>query len=114
MDIVDIYAQWDDADMVKKVKNQKVTGVKATANKGTVTIRWSNDTYADGYVIYRSTAKNKGFKKISTVSSSKSKLVNKTGLKSGKRYYYKVRGYVEINGKKVYTKYSSTVSAVVK
>ena len=114
MDIVDIYAQWDDADMVKKVKNQKVTGVKATANKGTVTIRWSNDTYADGYVIYRSTAKNKGFKKISTVSSSKSKLVNKTGLKSGKRYYYKVRGYVEVNGKKVYTKYSNTVSAVVK
>ena len=114
MDIVDIYAQWDDADMAKKVKNQKVTGVKATANKGTVTISWSNDTYADGYVIYRSTAKNKGFKKISTVSSSKSKIVNKKGIKSGKRYYYKVRGYAEINGKKVYTKYSSTVSAVVK
>ena len=115
MDIVDIYAQWDDADMVKKVKSQKVTGVKAIASKnGSITIKWSDKTYADGYVVYKSTSKTKGFKKISTVSSSKSKIVNKKGLKTGKRYYYKVRGYVEINGKKVYTKYSSTVSAVVK
>ena len=115
MDIVDIYAQWDDADMVKKIKSQKITGVKAVASKnGSITIKWSDKTYADGYVIYKSTSKTKGFKKISTVSSSKSKIVNKKGLKSGKRYYYKVRGYAEINGKKVYTKYSSTVSAVAK
>lgn len=115
MDIVDIYAQWDDADMVKKVKSQKVTGVKAIASKnGSITIKWSDKTYADGYVIYKSTSKTKGFKKISTVPSSKSKIVNKKSLKSGKRYYYKVRGYAEINGKKVYTKYSSTVSAVAK
>lgn len=115
MDIVDIYAQWDDADMVKKIKSQKITGVKAVASKdGSVTIKWSDKTYADGYLIYKSTSKTKGFKKISTVPSSKSKIVNKKGLKTGKRYYYKVRGYVEINGKKVYTKYSSTVSAVAK
>lgn len=114
MDIVDIYAQWDDADMVKKVKSQKITGVRAVAGKGKVTIRWSNKAYADGYVIYRSTAKTNGFKKVITTSSSKSSFVNKKGIKTGKRYYYKVRGYVEINGKKVYTKYSSTVSAVVK
>ena len=114
MDIVDIYAQWDDADMVKKIKSQKITGVKAATGKGKVTIKWSNKAYADGYVIYRSIAKTKGFKKVITTSSSKSSFVNKKGLKAGKRYYYKVRGYVEINGKKVYTKYSSTVSAVVK
>lgn len=115
MDIVDIYAQWDDVDMVKKIKSQKVTGVKTIASKnGSITVKWSDKTYADGYVIYKSTSKTKGFKKISTVSSSKTKIVNKKGLKSGKRYYYKVRGYVEINGKKVYTKYSSTVSAVAK
>lgn len=115
MDIVDVYAQWDDADMVKKIKSQKVTGVKTIASKnGSITVKWSDKTYADGYVIYKSTSKTKGFKKISTVSSSKTKIVNKKGLKSGKRYYYKVRGYVEINGKKVYTKYSSTVSAVAK
>ena len=114
MDIVDIYAQWDGADMVKKIKSQKITGVKAATGKGKVTIKWSNKAYADGYVIYRSIAKTKGFKKVITTSSSKSSFVNKKGLKAGKRYYYKVRGYVEINGKKVYTKYSSTVSAVVK
>ncbi len=114
MDIVDIYAQWDDADMVKKVKSQKITGVKAVAGKGKITLKWSNKAYADGYVIYRSTAKTNGFKKVITTSSSKSSFVNKKGLKAGKRYYYKVRGYAEINGKKVYTKYSSTVSAVVK
>ena len=88
--------------------------LKAATGKGKVTIKWSNKAYADGYVIYRSIAKTKGFKKVITTSSSKSSFVNKKGLKAGKRYYYKVRGYVEINGKKVYTKYSSTVSAVVK
>ena len=114
MDIVDVYAQWDDADMAKKVKSQKITGVKAVSGKGKITVKWSNKAYADGYVIYRSTSKTKGYKKLVTVSSAKSKVVNVKSLKTGKRYYYKVRGYAVINGKRVYTKYSSTVSAVVK
>lgn len=114
MDIIDIYAQWDDADMAKKIKSQKITGVKAVAGKGKVTIKWSKKAYADGYVLYRSTAKTKGFKKVITVSSSRSSFVNTKGIKAGKKYYYKVRGYAEMNGRRVYTKYSSTVSAVVK
>lgn len=114
MDIVDVYAQWDDADMAKKVKSQKITGLKAVSGKGKITVKWSNKAYADGYVIYRSTSKTKGYKKLVTVSSAKSKVVNVKSLKTGKRYYYKVRGYAVINGKRVYTKYSSTVSAVVK
>jgi len=57
----------------------------------------------DGYVIYRSTKKNSGYKKIYT---TKTGTYYNTSAKKGVKYYYKAKGFVTIDGEKVYTGWS--------
>lgn len=101
-------------DRVDKVKKSKVTGVKATAKKGSVKITWKayKKPYASAYYyeIYRSTKKNSGYKKVGH-SFSKS-FTNKSGLKKGKTYYYKVRVCTSIYS--IPSKFSSPVKVRAK
>lgn len=66
---------------------------------------------SSGYTIYRSTSKNGTYKAIKDIFASSSRQYTDSGLSAGKTYYYKVRGYRKISGKKYYSKYSSVVSA---
>ena len=75
-----------------------------------IKITWDKIEKADGYVIYRATSKSGKYKKLATVSKSKTSYIN-TGLTCGKTYYYKLRAYDKQNGKTVYSKYSAVVSA---
>ncbi|MEG2439851.1 MAG: fibronectin type III domain-containing protein, partial [Lachnospiraceae bacterium] len=78
---------------------------KAKASKGKVIVTWkkSKGYKVDGYQIYKSTKKTTNFKKITTKTNKR--YVNTKNLKSGKTYFYKVRGYKVIDGKTVYTKW---------
>jgi len=88
--------------------------LKLTAGSKKATVKWSKVSEASGYVIYRSTKKSSGYKAIKTVKSGSTvKYVNKK-LKKGKKYYYKVRAYKTVNGKKVYSSYSTVKSVKVK
>lgn len=74
--------------------------------KGKVTVNWSRRSGTDGYVIYMKT--NKGdYKKIAT-KSSKASSYTKTGLKKGRTYRFKVRGYKKTSGKRIYSTYSDS------
>lgn len=57
----------------------------------------------DGVEIQRSTKRYSGFKKM--FDSNRNKYYN-TNIKTGTKYYYRVRGYVLFNGEKVYTDWS--------
>lgn len=57
---------------------------------------------ADGYEVYRSTSKKKGYK----LQGDTSNLLLENATKKGKTYYYKVRSYIIIEDKKVYSPYS--------
>ncbi|MBQ6440401.1 MAG: chitobiase/beta-hexosaminidase C-terminal domain-containing protein [Mogibacterium sp.] len=88
--------------------------LKLTAGKRKVTVRWSRVSGATGYVIYRSTKKSSGFKAVKTIKKGGTlKYVNKK-LKKGKRYYYKVRAYRTMEGRKVYGRYSAVKSTRAK
>jgi hypothetical protein len=88
--------------------------VSAKAAKSGITVKWSKSKgyKVDGYQIYRSTKKSSGYKKIATTTNRKYK--DKRSLKSGKKYYYKVRGYRKVNGKTVYTRWSKVICRTAK
>lgn len=90
------------------------TAITLKAGKKKATISWKKVAGASGYKIYRSTKKGSGYKCVKTVTkASTSKYVNKK-LKGGKRYYYKIRAYRTVNGKKVYSSYSTVKSVKTK
>ena len=103
--------------LAKSVKKSTVGKLTVKAQKGKkMKLTWNTGkgNTPEGYVVYRSTKAKSGFKKIATVKGDKKTYTVKTGLKKGKKYYYKVRGYVTIADQKVYTKYSSVKNAKCK
>lgn len=89
------------------LSKSSIKQLKPTIAPKKVTVKWKKNEYAAGYEIYRSTKAKKGFKKIGTVTSAKKTSFIDKKAKSKKVYFYKVRGYVKVNGKKVYSKYST-------
>ena len=68
---------------------------------------------AEGYEIYRSTSKKKNYKLVTTLDSE-TLTYNDTGLSENKTYYYKVRAYRTVDDTKVYSSYSSILTARTK
>lgn len=83
---------------------------KSTAKKR-VTLKWSSVKRATGYQVYRSTKKNSGYKKVADI---RGKSYTDKKVKSRKTYYYKVRVYTKVKGKKVYGDYSKIIRAKTK
>lgn len=73
---------------------------------GTAMLQWSVIEGADGYEVQRSLYKSKKFAKVLTTEGNEEILASNTGLKTGKTYYYKVRAYRLVDGKKKYGSYS--------
>ena len=73
-----------------------------------IKLTWTNiNSRTTGYNIYMATSKNGTYKNIGSTSK---KSFTKGSLKKGKTYYFKVRAYRTIDGKKVYSSYSSIKS----
>ena len=90
------------------------TKVKAKDGTQKATITWKKVKGANGYKIYRATKKNGKYKAVKTVRKQKTvKYVNKK-LKKGKTYYYKIKAYKNVNGKKVYSNYSKAAKVKVR
>ena len=94
------------------VLKSKISSISSSAKK--VTIRWKKDVTASGYEIYRSTSPSSGYKKIATIKSSSKTSYTDTKKAPGKKYYYKVRAYKIIDGKKITGPYSNRKSITVK
>ena len=75
------------------------------SGKTDVKLTWKKSISATGYEVYRATGGS--WKKIATVKSIS--YTNKK-LKKGTTYKYKVRAYKVINGKKLYSGYSTVKS----
>ncbi len=114
-------------DSTDAAQNQAlVEAVQKCAIKATATINqkhkyikvnWKNTSgvQLDSYEVFRSTCRNSGYGKTprykKAVKNKKSGWCKDAkGLKTGKTYYYKIRGVKTIDGKKIYTKWSNIVS----
>lgn len=106
-------------DSSRLVARSKLVTLK-NGKKG-IRITWIDKNGAemnfDGVEIYRSTKKNRfGKKPFYATKGGKSAgyYINSKGIRSGVTYYYKVRGYVLIDGQKHYTDLSLKAIRTVK
>ncbi len=96
------------------VKELKITA-SSTAKKGSITVKWTvkGDAAAvDGYEIWKSKKHSSAYKKAFTTKKQTYK--NTKGLKKGTRYYYKVRAYKMVDGKKITSDWSNKARRVAK
>lgn len=88
--------------------------VKATAGSKQAKVSWARIKGVSGYEVYRSTKKSSGYKRVTTIKKASTTSYTNKKLKKNKRYYFKVRAYRTVNGKKLYSKYSSPKQVKVK
>lgn len=90
-----------------KVAKTKLKSAKRKGKK--IVLKWKGVEDAQGYVVYRSKKKGGGYKAVKTVKKgSVCSFTNKAKkLKKNKKYYYKVRVYKTVLGKKYYSSFSN-------
>jgi ribosomal protein S19 len=88
-----------------------VTSVSLKLSGKTAVVSWNKISGADGYQIYYSTSKNGKYKKLKSTSALSYK---KSGLTSGKKYYFKVRAYKKTSAGTVYGEFSKVQSVKIK
>ena len=83
--------------------------VKTKKGKKAIKLTWSGtDVVFDGVEFQRSLKKNSGYgKKPFFTTKEGAESYTNTSVKKGTRYYYRARGFVTIDGEKVYTKWST-------
>ena len=100
---------------VKKLGKVNLKSVSSARKKHTIKASWDKKSGANGYQIYYS--RNKNFKKLSAKKivkgGKKTSYVGKNFTK-GRKYYVKVRAYKNVNGRKVYGKWSNVKSVKCK
>jgi uncharacterized repeat protein (TIGR02543 family) len=88
------------------------TGVKALrASSSSIKISWNEGSEASGYEVYRATSKMGSYSKLATITSSSTITYINKSVTKGRTYYYKVRSYRMVSGKKIYSGYSAVVYA---
>ena len=80
----------------------------APSSDGGMKLSYTKIDGADGYVIYRSTAKKGTYVKVG--KTKKLTYTDRKEIRLGKTYYYKVRAYVKQDGKAKYGVYSKVKS----
>jgi 3D (Asp-Asp-Asp) domain-containing protein len=76
--------------------------LKASADgKSHVNLKWSKVKSAKGYTIYRSSKSKKYGKKLGNISKNEKRIWQDNSAEIGKAYYYTVKAWKKVDGKKV-------------
>ena len=96
------------------IKPAKAALSKVTAGSKQATVAWKTVTGATGYEVQYSTSSKLRSSKTATVKKGSTKKTTIKKLTKGKKYYFRVRAYKTIDGKKVYGAWSSVKSVKIK
>ena len=109
-----VYKGMDSAIKTMVTPINRVTLSSVINKKGKkVLLKWKKVSGVTGYEIYRAEGYFGKYKKIKTVTKATTTSFTNTKLKKGKSYYYKIRAYKTVDGKKVYGDYSYSLSTYV-
>lgn len=97
-----------------KINPKAVSGLKLTAGKGKLTIKWNKGSNITGYQLQYGLKKN--FSGAKKVDISKASIVNGTikNLKKGKTYYVRIRAFKKIGKTTYWSAWSPAKKAKVK
>ncbi len=119
--VVEAYTAANDSEAVSEYSSKVSASATSpapssvTAKKsksGSAVIKWTKSSGASGYEVFIAPKGGK-FSKAATITDSSKCSYTKTGLSKGKTYNVKVRSYVTVNNKKVYSPYTQTVTVKV-
>ena len=85
-----------------------------TAGAKKATLKWNKQVGATGYVVYMATSKTGKYSRIAVLKGNSAVSYAKTGLTTGKTYYFKVAAYSTSGGSNVYSSFSSVKAVKVK
>lgn len=91
-------------------KSPELKEVTFSSNSTKATIKWNKDKRADGYKIYMAESENGTYTRIRTFEDNTVTSYTKKGLDPNKIYYFKIRAYKIIDGKKCARPYSAAKS----
>lgn len=99
-------------EMTLKGTTETVTGnihINATASKGTAVITWNRVKGVTGYELYMSMIEKGTYTRIARIADSTVSF-RKTGLLTGKSYYFKIRPFRQSGNLYTYGTFSSPVA----
>ncbi|MBQ3136031.1 MAG: leucine-rich repeat protein [Clostridia bacterium] len=102
---------------ISKLKLKKTEAKTLKSNKKKqITLTWSPVNDASGYLVKYSSSEKFSEKTTKSTTIAKQNTTKKTvkNLKSGKKYFVKIRAYKTVSGSKVYGPYSKVLSVKVK
>lgn len=86
---------------IKKIINDTSTSLE---------LQWGSVDQITGYEIFRSKVENGNYTKIKTITNNNITKYRSAGLETGTKYFYKIRAYITVGGKKIYGTFSDIVS----
>lgn len=110
-----VYSVWSDSVVCKTGKLSKTKLTSVAAGKKSAAIKWTKKSGISGYEVQYSTSSKFAASKTKTLQVSKSAVSKKvTGLKSGKKYYFRIRTYKTVTNGKRCANWSAVKSVKVK
>ena len=100
-------------DITVAVKPNAPTLSVTCPKSGRAKLEWSAVNGAAGYQIWMSTSPNGGFQIIKSITNGATSYT-KTDLVPGKTYYFQIRAYAEVEGKKTFSAFSPMTSIQIR
>lgn len=108
-----VKSSYEKGEEIYRLTRGSITSKKSSAKKK-LTVKWKKNAKASGYQVQYSTSSSFTKKTTKTVSGASTLSKTISGLKSGKKYYVRVRSYKKVKGEKYYSAWSTVSSVTVK
>ncbi len=94
-----------------KIKLSAPSVKSLTETNRKIKVKWSKNSYADGYIIYRKLSTSSSWTKVKVISSSSVTSWTDSSAKTyGKKYKYCVKAYISLSSSNAYSSYGARAS----
>jgi hypothetical protein len=106
--------EWEGNDISISLPNKVVLSSAKKASSTSVNVTWKEVKFAEGYCVYMKTSKDGKYKKLADIDEGDVTTYNKSRLKRGTTYYFRVRAYKTIFDEKSYGELSGEKKVTLK